>query len=57
MLDVSNDNSKVTIESSSIKSYKLDEIPKSSLNIKLIVIITFKASWNNMNVLWIKISS
>ncbi len=43
VLEVSNDNSKVPIESSSIKSSKLDEIP----SFKLIVIVTFKASKNN----------
>jgi hypothetical protein len=44
MLDVNNDNSWATIESSSIKSYKLNEILHSSLSFKLIKIVTFKAS-------------
>jgi hypothetical protein len=43
MLDASNDNSWATIESSSIKSYKLSKIPNSSLSLKLIMIVTFKA--------------
>lgn len=47
MLDASNDNSKVTIESSSIKSSKLDEIPFFKKSFKLIVIATFKASKSN----------
>jgi hypothetical protein len=47
MLNASNDNSWVTTKSSSIKSYKLSEIPNFSLSFKLIVIITFKALESN----------
>jgi hypothetical protein len=47
MLDASNDNFWATIESSSIKSYKLDEILDYSLSFKFIVIITFKTSESN----------
>jgi hypothetical protein len=47
MLDASNDNSKVTIESSSIKSSNVDETQKVLKSFKLIVIATFKASKSN----------
>jgi hypothetical protein len=47
MLDASNDNFWATIESSSIKSYKLSEISNSFLSFKLIVIVTFKALKSN----------
>ncbi len=47
MLYASNDNSWSTIESSSIKSYKLSEILDSSLSFKLIVIATFKTLESN----------
>ncbi len=47
MLDASNDNSWATTKSSSIKSYKLSEIPKSFVSFRFIVIVTFKASKSN----------
>jgi hypothetical protein len=47
ILDANNDNFWATIESSSIKSYKLNEIIDSSLSFKLIMIVTFKASESN----------
>jgi hypothetical protein len=47
MLYADNDNSWATIESSSIKSCKLSEIPNSYLSFRLIVIVTFKASESN----------
>jgi len=47
MLDKNDDNSWATIESSSIKSCKLNEIPDFVLSFKLIVIVTFKASKSN----------
>jgi len=47
MLDASNDNSWVATKASSIKSYKLSEIPDSSLSFRLIVIFTFKALESN----------
>jgi hypothetical protein len=47
MLDANNDNSWATIKSSSIKSYKLDEISNCSLSFRLIMIVTFKTSESN----------
>jgi len=47
MLDANNNNSWGIIESSSIKSYKLSEIPDSSLSFKFVMIVTFKTSKNN----------
>jgi hypothetical protein len=47
MLHVSNDNSKVMIELSSIKSSKLDKIPIFKKSFKFTVIATFKASKSN----------
>jgi hypothetical protein len=46
-LDASNDNFWVATKSSSIKSYKLNEILDSPLSFKLIVIFTFKALESN----------
>jgi hypothetical protein len=46
MLNASNDNSKATIESSLIKSSKLNEIP-NSLSFKFRIIVAFKASKSN----------
>jgi hypothetical protein len=46
-LDASNDNFWAATKSSSIKSYKLSEIPYSPLSFKLIVIFTFKALESN----------
>jgi len=47
MLDASNDNSWATTKSSSIKSYKLNEIPDSFVSFRFIMIVTFKALENN----------
>jgi phosphomevalonate kinase len=47
MLDASNDNSWATTKSSSIKSYKLSEIPNSFISFRLIMIVTFKTSKSN----------
>ncbi len=47
MLDASNDNSWARTKSSSIKSYKLSEIPNSSISFRLIMIVTFKTSKSN----------
>jgi hypothetical protein len=47
MLNESNDNSWATTKSSSIKSYKLNEIPDLKKKFKLIVIVTFKALKSN----------
>jgi hypothetical protein len=44
MLDANNDNSWATIESLSIKSCELNEIPDLKKKFKLIMIITFKTS-------------
>jgi hypothetical protein len=47
ILDGNNDNSWATTKSSSIESYKLDEIPYCFLSFMLIVIIAFKVVESN----------